>query len=310
MGGPSFCAIDFETANAFRGSPCAVGLVRVIDGEIVETRRLLMRPPAEHDWFDDFNVMLHGITPEMVRGEPRFQSRLAEILDFAGNLPLVAHNAAFDVGVIRDACDASELPWPNLSYACTLVLARQTYRLLSYSLPWVAEAAGYSLKSHHDPEVDAVAAARIFLDIGARRGEVDFAAILKSARCVIGTVGDGAWSGCHHRSTSGYRTALLPSPNPDADPAHPFYGREMVFTGALATMTRSRAWEAVAERGASPAPGVTKRTNILVVGHQDARKLRPGESLSVKARKAADLRAMGQSIELLAEEDFLQLLEM
>lgn len=47
-----FCAIDFETANAFRGSPCAVGLARVVDGQIVETRRLLMQPPEGYDSFD------------------------------------------------------------------------------------------------------------------------------------------------------------------------------------------------------------------------------------------------------------------
>ncbi|HSV92226.1 MAG TPA: hypothetical protein VLH81_04080, partial [Desulfobacterales bacterium] len=40
----SFVALDFETANAFRGSPCAVGLARVLDGEVVETARWLMRP--------------------------------------------------------------------------------------------------------------------------------------------------------------------------------------------------------------------------------------------------------------------------
>jgi DNA polymerase-3 subunit epsilon len=35
----SFCAIDFETANSYRGSPCAVGLIKVVDGQIVDSRR-------------------------------------------------------------------------------------------------------------------------------------------------------------------------------------------------------------------------------------------------------------------------------
>ena len=120
----SFCAIDFETANTFRGSPCAVGLVKVVDGQVVDTRRWLMRPPEGYDEFDAFNIMLHGITPEMVRGEPRFAERLPEILAFADGLPFVAHNAAFDMGVIRDACDASDSPGPTASYACTLVFSR------------------------------------------------------------------------------------------------------------------------------------------------------------------------------------------
>ena len=34
--GLDFTAIDFETANGFRGSPCAVGAVRVRDGVMVD----------------------------------------------------------------------------------------------------------------------------------------------------------------------------------------------------------------------------------------------------------------------------------
>jgi DNA polymerase III epsilon subunit-like protein len=30
-----FTAIDFETANSYRGSPCSVGVVKVRDGQIV-----------------------------------------------------------------------------------------------------------------------------------------------------------------------------------------------------------------------------------------------------------------------------------
>ncbi len=45
------------------------------------------------------------------------------------------------------------------------------------------------------------------------------------------------------------------------------------------------------------------------MGYQDARKLRPGEALATKARKAAELRAKGQATEILGETDFLQLHE-
>lgn len=73
-------------------------------------------------------------------------------------------------------------------------------------------------------------------------------------------------------------------------------------------MTRAIAWDRVAEVGGRPAPGVTKHTNMLVIGYQDAGKLRPGEDLSEKARKARDLRERGQPIEIMPEVDFTQLL--
>ena len=298
-----FCAIDFETANEFRGSPCAVGLAKVLDGRVVETRKWLMRPPADCDWFDDFNIELHGITPDMVRHEPRFAARLPEIVALADGLPLVAHNAAFDLGVIRDACDASDIAWPSAEYACTLVMGRVTYPdLLSYSLPFVAHAAGVPFDAHHDPEADAVAAAGIMLDVAARHGAATIDAVLHATHCVWGELSPEAWHGC----TNYLAGAPPPAANPDADPAHPFYGREIVFTGALSSMVRARAWQLVAECGGQPAANVTKRTDILVVGFQDARKLRPGETLSGKSRKVQDLRDQGQRIELLTEPDFIQ----
>ena len=302
----SFCAIDFETANAYRGSPCAVGLVKVVDGQVVGARSLLMRPPEGYDDFDAFNMFLHGITPAMVRGQPRFAQRLPEIVAFAGGLPFVAHNAAFDMGVIRDACDVSYLAWPEASYACTLVFSRVTWDLLSYSLPWVAEAAGVPFEHHHDPDADARAAASIMLAIARHYGAATLADIVAATYGHLGSMSPGFWSGCH-RIWSG-RVADIPVANPDADPAHPFYGREIVFTGALGSMTRTVAWARVAEAGGRPAPNVTKHTNVLVIGYQDARKLRPGEDLSAKARKARDLREHGQQIEIMPEDDFGRLL--
>jgi DNA polymerase-3 subunit epsilon len=265
---------------------------------------MLMRPPESVDWFDDFNIELHGITPAMVQNEPSFAERLPEILEYARGLPLIAHNAAFDIGVIRDACDESEIEWPTLTYACTLVLSRRSYDLLSYSLPWAAQAAGFPTGQHHEPEADALAAAHILLAIAAARSASDLVSLLDSTYCVLGHLSPDGWNGCTHSSTG----EPIPGASPDANPAHPFYGHEMVFTGALSSMVRARAWELVAACGGQPADGVTKSTNILVIGYQDARKLRPGEELSAKARKAAALRKKGQAIELLGEVDFVRML--
>jgi DNA polymerase III subunit epsilon len=149
-----FVALDFETANAFRGSPCAVGLVKVGRGMVTEKQSLLMRPPAGHDHFDPWNLTIHGITAKKVMNEPRFVELWPQILGFVEDLPVVSHYAAFDLGVIREACIESTLPWPNLRYACTLVLGRMTYRLLSHRLPFVAEAAGLPSFDHHDAGQD------------------------------------------------------------------------------------------------------------------------------------------------------------
>lgn len=297
-----FCAIDFETANSFRGSPCAVGLARVVDGRLADTYRRLMRPPEGYDDFAAFNVKLHGITRDMVAREPRFGDILPEIVAFADGLPFVAHNAAFDMSVIRNACGASEIAWPQASYACTLVLSRLTWKLLSYSLPWVAEAAGVELDNHHDPEADALAAASIMVAIAREHGAASLDELLSATGVPLGSLVPGDWYGCLR---NGF-THLVPVANQNADPNNPFYGREIVFTGELSSMTKPTAFQVVASVGARPCHNVTKRTSILVMGYQDASVLRPGECLSGKARRAEELRAAGQAIEIMCEADFLQ----
>src|SRR5258708_6724463 len=52
----------------------------------------------------------------------------------------------------------------------------------------------------------------------------------------------------------------------------PLHGEVLVFTGAL-QMTRSEAAAVAARIGCTVAVGVTKKTTILIVGNQDARKL-------------------------------------
>jgi DNA polymerase III epsilon subunit-like protein len=297
-----FCAIDFETANSFRGSPCAVGMARVVDGRLAATQRGLMRPPEGYDEFDAFNVMLHGITPKMVTREPRFADILPEIVAFVDGLPFVAHNAAFDMGVIRDACGASEIAWPQTSYACTLVLPRVTWKLLSYSLQWVAEAAGVELGQHHEPEADARAGGSIMVAIAREHGAASLEELVSATGVQLGSLAPGAWFGCHRTDF----THFVPATNQNADPNNPLYGREIVFTGALSSMTRETAWQVVASVGGQPCRSVTKGTNILVMGYQDAGVLRPGECLSGKARRAEELRAAGQAIEVMCEADFLQ----
>lgn len=164
-----FTALDFETANGFRGSPCSVGLVRVRDGQPVERAYWLMRPPSGFDRFDGRNVRIHGITADQVAAAPRFGDLFAELADFIGDDPLVAHNAGFDIGVIESALEVSGMDIPQLDYACSLMMARRTYDLPSYALPVAAREAGYELRNHHDALADAEACARIMIDVASRR---------------------------------------------------------------------------------------------------------------------------------------------
>ena len=173
----SFTAIDFETANRSLASACALGVVRVRDGQVVDTRYSLIRPPAGHDAFEAGNIRIHGIRPADVRNAPTFD-RLWQWLceNIAADDPdatLVAHNAVFDTGVIRAAnaaCGGEPRPW---DYTCTLRLSRAAYTLRSYALPSASRAAGAEVQDHHNALSDALACAGIVLDLARRSGAAD-----------------------------------------------------------------------------------------------------------------------------------------
>jgi DNA polymerase III epsilon subunit-like protein len=300
-----FAAIDFETANSYRGSPCSVGMVKVRDGHIVDESSTLIHPPARFDHFDGFNTGLHGINAEMVAGAPGWRRALEWIVRYTGPEPLVCHNAGFDMGVIRYACIADEIPWPSVDFLCTMALARRAYRLPSYRLPFVAAECGVDPGQHHEAVSDARCAALIAVAMARKQGVHTLPDLADSFHVRIGHMQTGHYSASAQRSAGGHGL-IRADTNPDADPDHAFYGRVIVFTGALMSRTRQMAWDDVITVGGTPEPSVTKRTNVLVLGDIDPAVLAPGMVTTGKAAKVFALQDKGQEIEVMTEDDFLR----
>ncbi len=165
-----FTAIDFETANSSSASACAVGLVKVRAGRVVDKSSWLIRPPIGHDSFTEWNTRIHGIVAADVAHAPSWTQQLPDLIAFADGDHLVAHNAGFDMGVIVAACAATLVPVPSFDYLCSLQVARKTYHLDSYRLPVAAMAAGFEDFAHHDPLADAEACAAIIVHAAKRHG--------------------------------------------------------------------------------------------------------------------------------------------
>jgi DNA polymerase-3 subunit epsilon len=121
-----FIAIDFETAVYNRNSAISIGLVKYRDYLVVETYYSLIRPPNLYIRPDFTDI--HGLTVDDVKDEQDFMCLWENgIRDFLGDTPLAAHNAAFDMGVLRAVLEWYELAIPDLRYFCTLNLARNTW---------------------------------------------------------------------------------------------------------------------------------------------------------------------------------------
>jgi DNA polymerase-3 subunit epsilon len=157
--GPTFVALDFETADYSRDSACALGLVRVENHQIVQRTYSLIKPPRRKFVF----TYLHGITWEDVANQPTFGelwpsfSPMLEGIDF-----LAAHNASFDRSVLHGCCLAAGLTPPPLPFECTVRLARQTWNLYPTKLNHVCDHLGITLK-HHQAASDAEACALIVI---------------------------------------------------------------------------------------------------------------------------------------------------
>ncbi|WP_116950502.1 DEDD exonuclease domain-containing protein [Jiangella endophytica] len=120
----TFVVVDLETTG---GAPdgneiTEIGAVKVRGGEVIGEFDTLVRPASA---IPPFIAVLTGITDVMVAGSPRIQSVLPAFLEFARGSVIVAHNAPFDVGFLKAACQVTSTHWPTFQVLDTARLARR-----------------------------------------------------------------------------------------------------------------------------------------------------------------------------------------
>lgn len=154
-----FTAIDFETANEQRASACAVGIVRVRGGVIVESFETLLRPrELRVDWR---NQQVHGIAEAELHNAPTLADVWPQLLPYLHRQPVVAHNSAFDVSVLEYSCRDFGVPIPAFHALCSVKMARVAWpNLERHKLDHIAGHFGIPL-DHHDALSDARACAEI-----------------------------------------------------------------------------------------------------------------------------------------------------
>lgn len=158
-----FTAIDFETATSLPTSICSMGICVVEDNKVVERRGIYIRPvPFE---FKEYNIKIHGITPDMVEDMPTFAECWDIIKPYIDGRTIIAHNAMFDVGALCASLNASGIPYPSFDYVCTVKLSQQAYpELPSHKLNNLCDALGVSF-NHHQAYDDAYACAEVMISI-------------------------------------------------------------------------------------------------------------------------------------------------
>lgn len=161
MNNLNFTAIDFETATFDRSSICEIGIAVVRDSSIVEKKSWLVKP--KYNYYDSFNIDIHGITPEMTKNSPNFKTVWKEVLPYLDESVVVSHNTAFDMYALKDALDEAKLAYPNFDYFCSMRVARYIIDSYSYSLDALCDKLAIQLDNHHRAGDDAAACANILL---------------------------------------------------------------------------------------------------------------------------------------------------
>lgn len=139
-----------------------MGWATVRDGVVTDQGSWLCRPPAGLEEFGPYNVRVHGITADKVADQPTFAQRVPDLLSRLENgLPIVAHNAAFDIGVLEQSLATCGQLRPPTAYHCTKIWAKRLLHLSKYTLPQVCEHLGVAMGKHHEAGADALAAAQV-----------------------------------------------------------------------------------------------------------------------------------------------------
>ena len=305
----NFIAIDFETANEKRNSPCSIGLVIVKDGKIKEKLHYLIKPKEMR--FLPMNIWIHGITKEMVQHEREFDEVWEDIKEYFNDSLIIAHNAAFDISVLRNTLELYNIEKPNFKYICTMKLAKSFYPNLENSkLNTVNEFLGFNF-NHHDALEDSIACANILLNISEELKLNDIRDISMTTGVTIGEVNSNGYTPSSQKGRV-YKTSKRGFAKKEEKINNTLVienikDEVIVFTGRLSSMSRGDAMCKVRRLGASTGGTVTKKTTMVVAAVKNIDKLTLN-MMSTKLRKATLLKESGHNIKIINEEQFLEMI--
>lgn len=285
----SFVGIDFETLYPQRVSACSVGMVKYIDGIIVDRYYSLIRPPFDYPGkCGKVLTWVHGLTVEMVKDAKTFKELLPEIETFVDGLPLVAHNACVEKACIRDASAFygvdTQLDFENIFD--TLLLSKKAEAKLgiyeegpgTHQLDAVCKRFGITAINHHNALADAEMTGNLMVVFQKilcedKYTEVESTPIVSNKK--------------YNPEDKIQRTDL------DCVADNPFKNQVVVLTGFAKADSQEYAHK-LNELGAIIKDGVNKKTNILITGYN------AGPS---KMQKAQDL-----GVRIMSEEEFKEII--
>jgi len=161
----TYVVFDLETTGLYPNSGDSIieiGAVKIKDGKIIDRYDELVNPDK---LLTEEIIKITGIDNEMLIGKRNEEECIKDFINWIGNLPIVAHNAKFDISFIEKALEKYNLEKLSNIVIDTLGLSRylessERYHNLAtlvkrYNIPWDEE-------KHHRADYDSEGTALIF----------------------------------------------------------------------------------------------------------------------------------------------------
>ena len=304
-----FIAIDFETATSETNSAYSIGIACVDKSVIVHSEHHLIQPPTLA--FSKKNIDINGIMPEHVMDAPKFPEVWEMIQHYFDETTLVfAHNARFDMSVLKRSFEHYNMVEPIVHYACSIPFST---RACTGAVPGSLEARaaffGIDMGTHHSAESDARTCAQLVIETikYCKYSYRSFAALRRyliterhlSELNPMQRIGRALYDQIDYKNM----VDLDGDDNNDAM----FENKNVVITGEFKSISKRDLAQAMVNKGAVIKSGVSKTTNFLIVGAQDKRIV-GADGLSNKQEKAYELIEQGHKIEIYDESQILEIL--
>lgn len=264
-----FIAIEIDTANQWRDSICSIGLVKVVQSEVVDSLFTYINPNQP---FDEYHTSKHGITKDLVQLSPTFKEFYPILDQWISNQTVIGYHEAFIQSVLEESCQSIGELVPYCTFGCILEFAKnQSPEQQHFSLRTLGHLFGIPLELE-----EAEIIAQLVLSFEKKYENFSLTSLTQK---IQGTLTQASFS-----------------PNPSC-----FKNKIIVFTGGLEGLTRSTAAKKIRALGGIFSNTVTKRTNLLIVSNESWRKAQIGQK-STKLKKAEQYNSMGYTIEIVQEE--------
>ena len=299
----NFALIRIECCNQYKDTPCRLALVGVKNSEIVEQKEFFIDPLDA-----EFDFMTSGTTLEDLRGRGSFAEQFPALLDFIKQYPVLVSTAdGYDADVLFNAITLHKVECGSLPYMTAKNVLRRAYDSYCYQFDYLCDEMGVSVDGI-TPMDFAIAWCQLLIKACADKEFADLLMFAEENRIVVGSISLQGYERCHIKRIYKPKKKEVTEYDPaNFDETHPFFDRNVVFTGKLTYFLREDAEYYVERIGGHCSSGLTKATSYLVVGVQSPSQVGP-DGLSAKQKKAIKYREEGMEIELLNETDFIDIM--